>query len=103
MLDEIAAKETEIQFFHTLDLFSSVQLKGMPIASIKSALPHFELIDLLPCLITGIPALANINETNVEILKLFALSPPVPHRSIALSAKSPRLGSIDNLRNSFTK
>jgi len=34
-------------------------------------------------LITGVPDEAIIKETNVEILKLPALSPPVPQRSIA--------------------
>jgi hypothetical protein len=45
-------------------------LRGIPIASIKSALPHFEDIERFPCLITGTPALATIKETKVEMLKL---------------------------------
>ena len=76
---------------------------GMPMPSIKSALPHFEEIDRFPCLITGMPALATMNETKVEILKLCALSPPVPQRSMAFGAKSSSSGLIDNLRNSRMK
>ena len=47
----------------------------------KSVLPEWDVILLFPCLMTGILALATINDTVVEILKLFDLS-PVPHTHI---------------------
>ena len=48
--------------------------------------------------ITGIPADAKIKETKVEILKLPALSPPVPHRSIACSELQSSSGSSASSR-----
>ena len=49
-----------------------------PRASRQSAVPHFEEAALLPCFDTFIPAAAATNAEVVDILKLCALSPPVP-------------------------
>src|SRR3989344_6554504 len=46
-----------------------------------SALPHFELMDLLPCFATAAPAPAATNAAAVEILNVPELSPPVPQVS----------------------
>ena len=55
---------------------------SIPSSSKTSAEPHFELIDLFPCLATCIPAPATTKDATVEILKLPKESPPVPHISI---------------------
>ena len=49
-----------------------------PRASRQSAVPHLEEAALLPCLATFTPPAAAISAEVVEILKLCALSPPVP-------------------------
>ena len=74
---------------------SSLHLSGSssiftPKASRQSAVPHFEDAALLPCLLTFIPpAVATIADV-VEILKLPALSPPVP--TISKRSKSVSTG-----------
>ena len=52
-----------------------------PIASSRSALPHWLEIDRLPCLATRTPAPATTNAATVEILKVPLRSPPVPQVS----------------------
>ena len=52
-----------------------------PRHSNKSALPEDEETALPPCLATLAPAEAATNIAAVEILKVCAPSPPVPHRS----------------------
>ena len=49
-----------------------------PRASRQSAVPHWEEAALLPCLATFTPPDAATSAEVVEILKLCALSPPVP-------------------------
>src|SRR3989338_2585919 len=46
-----------------------------------SALPHFELTDLLPCFATDAPAPPATNADAVDMLNVLHLSPPVPHVS----------------------
>ena len=48
----------------------------------KSVLSELDVMLLFPCLMTGTSALATTNDTVVEILKLFDLSPPVPQTHI---------------------
>ena len=103
MLDENLDKGVKLSSSILHRIIGRLEISGRPIPSIKSALPHLEEIERLPCLITGTPALATINDTKVDILKLCDLSPPVPHRSIALGAKSSSSGSTDNFRNSRIK
>ena len=49
-----------------------------PRASRQSAVPHWEEAARLPCFATLTPAAAATRADVVEILKLWALSPPVP-------------------------
>ena len=49
-----------------------------PNASIKSAAPHLLDTLRLPCFATGIPAAEIMNPDVVEMLNVFASSPPVP-------------------------
>ena len=49
-----------------------------PSASKQSAVPHCELAARLPCLATLAPAAVQRSAVVVEILKVFARSPPVP-------------------------
>src|SRR5699024_6113232 len=63
---------------------SSTFRVGIHIAFNKSVLPEADVTLLLPCLITGTPALANTKDTVVKILKLLDLSPPVPQAHILL-------------------
>ena len=49
-----------------------------PKASKQSAVPHLEEAARLPCLATFIPPAAATKAEVVEMLKLWALSPPVP-------------------------
>ena len=55
-----------------------------PSASSTSALPDFDDTLRLPCLATFAPAAAVTNMAAVEILKVFAPSPPVPTMSTKL-------------------
>ena len=57
-----------------------------PRASSTSALPQRLEMARLPCLATGIPAAATMKATVVEILKVWAPSPPVPQVSITVGA-----------------
>ena len=61
-----------------------------PNASRQSAVPHWEEAARLPCLATLTPPAAVTSAAVVEILKLWALSPPVPtisSRSIPVSTR----------------
>ena len=49
-----------------------------PSASRQSAVPHWEDAARLPCLATFMPPAAATSAEVVEMLKLWALSPPVP-------------------------
>ena len=49
-----------------------------PKASNTSAAPDLEETPRFPCFATGIPALATTMDAVVEILNVFAPSPPVP-------------------------
>ena len=64
-------------------LSSGVNPIFAPNASRTSAAPLFEDTLLFPCFATFAPAAAMTNADVVEILKLFARSPPVPTISIA--------------------
>ncbi len=62
---------------------SSTHLAGLcwmftPRASRQSAVPHWEEAARFPCLATFTPPAAATKAEVVEILKLWALSPPVP-------------------------
>ena len=54
----------------------------IPNDSSTSKLPDFEVTLLLPCFIIFISKVERRIEVAVEKLKLFLLSPPVPHVSI---------------------
>ena len=61
-----------------------------PRASRQSAVPHWEEAARLPCLATFPPPAAVTRAAVVEMLKLWALSPPVPTismRSIPVSTR----------------
>ncbi len=60
-----------------------------PNASSTSADPHIELADRFPCLATFTPAPATTNAATVEMLNVFASSPPVPQ----VSSDGPGPGS----------
>ncbi len=55
-----------------------------PIASRRSALPHLLETERFPCLATVTPQPATIKAVVVEILKVCAASPPVPHVSTTI-------------------
>src|SRR5687768_3416503 len=57
---------------------------GTPSVSRTSAAPVRDDIARLPCLATGTPHAATTNAVAVETLSVPALSPPVPHTSMAL-------------------
>ena len=64
-------------------LSSSTHFAGLcsmftPSASRQSAVPHWEDAARLPCLATFMPPAAATRAEVVEMLKLWALSPPVP-------------------------
>ena len=58
---------------------------GIPSAESTSADPELLEIARLPCLATGTPPAETTNDAAVLMLKVFAPSPPVPHRSTAFS------------------
>ena len=58
--------------------FSGLCWMFTPRASRQSAVPHWEEAARLPCLATFTPPAAATKAEVVEILKLCALSPPVP-------------------------
>ena len=56
--------------------------KLTPALSRKSALPDWDVTDLLPCFTTRPPAAHTTNAESVEQLKIFKPDPPVPQVSI---------------------
>ena len=60
---------------------SGVRSMQAPSASSTSALPELDETLRPPCLATRAPAAAATSIAAVEMLKLCAASPPVPHRS----------------------
>ena len=59
-----------------------------PNASRQSAVPHLDEAARLPCFATFKPPAAATKEAVVEMLKLWALSPPVPTMSITSKSVS---------------
>ncbi len=64
---------------------SGVRLMLAPSASMTSALPDFDDTARLPCLATRAPAAAQTKVAAVEMLNVYAASPPVPTTSTRLS------------------
>ena len=99
---------------------SSTHLAGLwliltPSASRQSAVPHREDAARLPCLATFIPPAAAISAEVVEMLKLWALSPPVPTISntsmpvstlvawARMAAAQPAISSVVSARALFVE
>jgi hypothetical protein len=61
---------------------SGLSSMATPSSCSKSALPQRLDMARLPCLATGMPAPATTNAAVVEMLKVWAPSPPVPHVSM---------------------
>ena len=68
---------------------------GMPRASRTSAEPHLLVTARLPCLATLTPAAAATRAAAVEMLKVFAPSPPVPQVSTSSSRSGGGQGKGD--------
>ena len=74
-------KQIPVFSIHSEILFVSISIL-IPKDFKTSAEPQFEVIDLLPCLATGMPSADKTKATAVEILRENFPSPPVPHVSI---------------------
>ena len=67
-----------LALLRTASFCSPLSSNLAPNASIKSAAPHLLDTLRLPCFATGIPAAEMIKPDVVEMLNVFASSPPVP-------------------------
>jgi hypothetical protein len=84
--------EADADFIDALSDLSGVRLMLTPSASRTSALPDCDETDRPPCLATRAPAAAATNIAAVEMLKVWAPSPPVPQVSTRWAVTDLHLG-----------